>query len=623
MSFRTRLTSFFVVIVVVPMVAIGFLVFRLIGDSAQGKADARANGLATAAAGVYASERAAGTSAARTLAHSIGALAGPQLRSRLGALALQSGLARVRVLAARRVLVDVGDKTAIAPGLAFIRGANRPALSSVEVSTLTATQYARELSPPGVGVVVSQRGRILASTLPGAPAGSKAGKSTVALHGSQYRAVTQRFPSYGGSDYVTVFSNLAATSTGLGADRTVAAAFIAAFLVLALSFSVLASRALGGQLSRFLQAARRLAGGDFSSPVPTEGHDEFAALGSEFNNMSRQLESRLEELSQERTRLRESIKRIGETFAANLDRPALLELALRAAVDAVHAEFGRLSVRSQSDEPLAETVRVGSLNTLADAVFEAERAALLEGEGIGEFSEAEANVIAVALGPLESGGRAHGVITVGAKARAFSDDDREVLRSLASRATLALENVDLHTQVSRQAITDDLTGLVNHGRFHELLRAEMEQVRRYQYPVGLVMLDIDDFKSINDAYGHQQGDIVLKQVAQVLSETSRETDTAARYGGEELALVLPHTDLEGTVSIAERVRTAVESLRIARLDGQGSLRVTASVGVAASTEGDEGALISEADSALYTAKRQGKNRTVQSTAATANVVGGE
>src|SRR5205085_2507288 len=157
------------------------------------------------------------------------------------------------------------------------------------------------------------------------------------------------------------------------------------------------------------------------------------------------------------------------------------------------------------------------------------------------------------------------------------------------QATLALENVELHVQVSRQAVTDELTGLANHGRFQDLLSAEMEQVRRYHHPVGLIMLDIDDFKSVNDRYGHQQGDVVLSHVARVLRDSSREADTPARYGGEEMALVLPHTGLEGSYAIAERIRSAIADLRIPRLDQQGVLRITASLGVAASSDGEKDA----------------------------------
>ena len=109
------------------------------------------------------------------------------------------------------------------------------------------------------------------------------------------------------------------------------------------------------------------------------------------------------------------------------------------------------------------------------------------------------------------------------------------------------------------------------------------------------MFDIDDLKAVNDTYKHPRGDAVLRHVARVLQENSREADSPARYGGEELSLILPHTDLEGAHAIAERIRTAIEALRVARTDGRGVLRVTASLGVAASTDGRKEALIADAD----------------------------
>ena len=170
-------------------------------------------------------------------------------------------------------------------------------------------------------------------------------------------------------------------------------------------------------------------------------------------------------------------------------------------------------------------------------------------------------------------------------------------------------------------MTDELTGLANHGRFQELLNSEIEQVRRYQHPIGLIMLDIDDFKAVNDTYGHQQGDAVLRSVASVLRENSRDADSPARYGGEELSLILPHTDLDGAYAIAERIRAAVEGLRVPRTSGGGILRITTSVGVTASTAGDKETLIAEADAALYEAKRSGKNCTVSAATRTAEAPG--
>jgi diguanylate cyclase (GGDEF)-like protein len=279
-----------------------------------------------------------------------------------------------------------------------------------------------------------------------------------------------------------------------------------------------------------------------------------------------------------------------------------------------------LSARQSDQEPLTEASREGSFAGVENAIYEAERKALETG-GLGEAQgEGSLAVASITLRPVEPGHRIHGLITV-ARDRPFLDDDRELLRSLAAQATLALENVDLHHQVSVQAVTDELTGLANHGRFQELLGSEIEQVRRYHHPVGLIMLDIDDFKSVNDTHGHQQGDVVLKRVARVVADTSRDVDYPARYGGEEMAVILPHTDIEGSYAIAERVRTAVEALRIPRQDGQGVLRITASLGVAATTDGPKDALIADADAALYEAKRQGKNRTVRGRVRAANVSG--
>ncbi len=614
MSFRARLTLFFVGIVVVPMVAIGVLVFSLINDSQQGKADARAGGVAATAGSLYQSEGASARTDAAALGRAVGSQHGKALAVRFATLATQAGLARATLSNGSRTIADVGNRTAIAPGSVIVRGPAADSAMTVTVSELTATQYTRELSSPGVAVVVRDGAGTLASTIALPRSSSLGTDGDVTVGGKGYRAVSQTFTGFGGTRVtVTALSALSATAASLGGSRALAAVLIVAFLALAFGFSLLASRALQGRLSGFLEAARRLGSGDFSSPIRVEGHDEFAALGAEFNSMSSELSRRLDELSRERVRLREAIRRIGHTFASSLDRPALLELALKTAVDAVQAGGGRISVRLTDEQPLAEAGREGSLAGLEEVVHEAERAALANG-GLGEAHTAAVSVAAVALGPLEPHARAHGVITVARRGRPFTEDDLDVLQSLGAESALALENIELHFQVRRQAVTDELTGLANHGRFQALLNAEIEQVRRYRHPIGLIMLDIDDFKAVNDSYGHPQGDAVLRHVARVLQENSRDADSPARYGGEELSLILPHTDLEGAHAIAERIRSAVEGLQVARTDGQGALRITASLGVAASTDGDKRALIADADGALYEAKRSGKNRTVSAAA---------
>ena len=239
---------------------------------------------------------------------------------------------------------------------------------TVAVSDMTASEYAHDLAGPGVSIVVGQGGRAIGSTLPDATPSSFAKQGTVTVGGVDYRAVTQAFAGFGGHPFdVTVLSNLSATASSLGTSRVVAAIFIAAFLLLAFAFTVLASRALQGQIKRFLDAARRLGSGDFTARVPTEGHDEFARL-------ARSSTACRASCPAASTSYRRSARGCGtrsggleRRFASNLDRPALLELALRTAVDAVQASCGRLSVRLTSADPLAETVRGGLARRLRRA----------------------------------------------------------------------------------------------------------------------------------------------------------------------------------------------------------------------------------------------------------------
>ena len=160
-----------------------------------------------------------------------------------------------------------------------------------------------------------------------------------------------------------------------------------------------------------------------------------------------------------------------------------------------------------------------------------------------------------------------------------------------------------NAQLEALAMRDGLTGLGNRRAFEHRMAHEMDRVERYNYPLSLLMLDVDQFKEYNDSFGHQAGDLVLTTLARVLEAEGRETDFSARYGGEEFAVLLPHTDSEGAVTMAERLRAALET---AAWNGRA---VTASIGAATLTPamGDERSLISAADAALYAAKSAGRN----------------
>jgi diguanylate cyclase (GGDEF)-like protein len=190
----------------------------------------------------------------------------------------------------------------------------------------------------------------------------------------------------------------------------------------------------------------------------------------------------------------------------------------------------------------------------------------------------------------------------------------QLLRRYADKnekaARLADELKEANRKLQELAITDGLTGLYNFRYFHSELQKEMTKARRHMHSVSLVMLDVDDFKHINDNYGHLSGDIVLKSLASLILESSRNVDTVARYGGEEFSLILPETDVRGAVIVAEKLRKMIaeNSVHMESIE----VRVTVSLGICVydpkKNQLNEDEFIKAADRALYNSKGSGKNR---------------
>lgn len=179
----------------------------------------------------------------------------------------------------------------------------------------------------------------------------------------------------------------------------------------------------------------------------------------------------------------------------------------------------------------------------------------------------------------------------------------ETLRDVTDekRAQVALEQL---------ATRDGLTGLANRRCFDDTLHAEWQRALRHQQPLSLLMVDVDNFKQYNDAYGHLGGDECLQRIATAVSSEMRANDLVARYGGEEFAVILPNQSLKGAAIVAERIRCRVEQLRLPNLGSKQHV-VTVSIGAAtalAAPENDPSQLVATADSALYRAKHMGRNR---------------
>jgi diguanylate cyclase len=167
------------------------------------------------------------------------------------------------------------------------------------------------------------------------------------------------------------------------------------------------------------------------------------------------------------------------------------------------------------------------------------------------------------------------------------------------------------SEARREASTDPLTGLANRRAFDAALRQAAGDAMNNEQPLCVLIADVDHFKSVNDRWGHDAGDAVLRQVAVAMIETVRGRDTVARYGGEEFAVVLPDTAPTGAAAVAEHLRVAVAACRSPVGDGGTALTVTISLGVACYEPGEKlSDLVAHADAALYRAKQEGRNRTV-------------
>jgi diguanylate cyclase (GGDEF)-like protein len=344
-------------------------------------------------------------------------------------------------------------------------------------------------------------------------------------------------------------------------------------LVLIALLAYIEGRSIVRTLGGLVEAAHGLAKGNLHERVPVKGKDEFAELGRAFNEMADQLEQRMNELDAERTRVRDATMRFGEALAATHDPAELLRVIVETAVEGTGAEGGYLDSTDGFD--LAA----------GDVDFQGEELRL----------------------PVTTERETFGTLVL--VGRRFGKEQRETAAWLVGHAAIALANVRKHKTVEQQALIDPLTGLANRRLAEGALENELARAGRFDGPLALVMTDLDDFKQINDRWGHPFGDEVLREFASVLSESiRREIDLASRWGGEEFAIMLPETDVSGAVVLAERIRASLRKRTLRAPDGE-LVRITASFGAAAYPDArSKDELVSAADTALYDAKRGGKDQ---------------
>ncbi|HET6695903.1 MAG TPA: GGDEF domain-containing protein [Gaiellaceae bacterium] len=398
-------------------------------------------------------------------------------------------------------------------------------------------------------MVVTEGGEVVASSppVPESTVIPPGTEGTTRQGGEAYRYVST--PLLEGTDVrLAALSSEAPVSAAV--DDTRQRAFIAALATVALT--LLLAWTISGLLRR-----------------RGEAKDEVEATG---RRRARDVRSSADE-----ARMREAVALVGDALAATHDPEALLPVILQSSIEATGAVGARLVSGG------TEVVRAGKPD-----------------EG--------GKPLALKLGTDEQGiGK---LMLYPPRGGSFDGESEQLAHWLAAQASIAIENERLHRTVKRQAITDELTQLSNRRRFTETLAVEVRRAERFGDPLSLVLADLDDFKQINDRYGHQAGDEVLRRFADVLRENVRDFDLPVRYGGEEFAVLLPETGLDGGEQLARRLQTALLRLRLPEIGGDRP-PVTASFGVAAfpaARNAEE--LLSAADGALYQAKAAGKNRVV-------------
>jgi diguanylate cyclase (GGDEF)-like protein len=410
-----------------------------------------------------------------------------------------------------------------------------------------------------------------------------------------------------------------------------AAGFRTSIWVIVVAIGLLVATALGYALARLLarplqrlaEGAMAVASGDFDTHVDAEGQGDVAQLAQAFNSMTENLRGYVGELRKSRDELRRGLDRLGTTLSSTHDLEGMFGVILDTAAITLGAKAGAVYLISPSGRDVRLEVARG---------YEApERAALRIGEGIAGRSAAGISVLlpserdpvspsrpvepaaptAIAV-PLIRGDRTMGVLALYGRSipEPFVQDDVATLGSFAAQASVAVENVLLHKEAQRLSITDGLTGVWNRRYLQLTLTKEIERAQRFDRPLSVLMMDIDHFKLVNDAHGHQVGDEVLVELTRRTMSTIRgQIDALARYGGEEFVVVLPETPREGARIVADKILSVIRHRPFGE-DGEAAVPLTVSIGVAAFPEDGSTAdeLVRAADLAMYRAKEAGRNR---------------
>lgn len=320
-----------------------------------------------------------------------------------------------------------------------------------------------------------------------------------------------------------------------------------------------------------------------------------------------------EELAQRRAAELTQIRRIGETLAGPLTGPQIIQGMFSLILESLPLAVLGLELRGGGEElpPDAYRRHPGVDEDTFEAFISWLKSRLHDwlpywrGTATQEPGNRQGPLPAMLEAPVQAG-EVTGLVAAG-RETPFTPEESELFHIFVLQGGAAFKNLILYEQVRSMAIRDGLTGLYNYRYFWEVLHREVELARRYQHPLSLLFLDIDDFKKVNDTLGHPVGDLVLKALGNYLQAAVRQADLVCRYGGEEFVVLLAETESNQAKISAERLRAGISHIPVDLPERQ--LYFTVSIGVAELGPGMDGeTLVKAADAALYQAKQTGKNR---------------
>ncbi|MDP2110770.1 MAG: diguanylate cyclase [Thiobacillus sp.] len=387
--------------------------------------------------------------------------------------------------------------------------------------------------------------------------------------------------------------------------------------LLSLAIAFLAHRDTIRPMRALVGAMDDFAAGRVAARTEIVTKDEFEELGQGFNRMA-------DAICEQQTRV-EKYNSLAKLLITTLNPKELLKNALDKVLELTDSKLGVIYLMNEQTGVLAPFVTHG---------FDVAALSPLKlGEGIAGFAALERHSVVlehipencyisidlgfaeavpseVAAFPLMYKEKVLGVMLLGAFGH-YQVEEQPLIEYLANQIAITLDNALTHEKVERLSISDGLTGLYNRRFLSERLEDEYSKAVRYEMPLSILIMDVDFFKRVNDGFGHQVGDNALIAVARVLQKSVRESDLVGRYGGEEFLVLLPHTDLDKALNVAEKIRQAVSEMPV---EGMGEQRLTISIGVAGfpdikADNADD--LVRKADEALYRAKGGGRNQVVK------------